>query len=173
MSKFLIIYASTTGNTKMIAEEIYNSIKVPDYEKELVDIRNWNGTHEGETYFIGFWVNRGTCSLEIIDLLSSLHGKNIALFGTCGTGDKCGYFSAIEKSVTAWVADDNNYLGSYFCQGKMPARIRVKYECLSEKVGKEKADLMIANYDEALKHPDKQDLLKANIFADEVIKKAK
>lgn len=38
----------------------------------------------GDIYFIGFWTDRGSASVEVLDYLGSLQGKKIALFGTCG-----------------------------------------------------------------------------------------
>ncbi|MBQ4417470.1 MAG: flavodoxin, partial [Butyrivibrio sp.] len=82
MSKFVVIYASETGNTRTVAQEIFSAIRSED--KEIVDIRSFNGRLDADVYFIGYWVNHLTCSIEIMDLLSSLHGKHVALFATCG-----------------------------------------------------------------------------------------
>ena len=74
--KSLVVYASETGNTERVAKEIYSAIH--SEEKELLQIRNWNGQSDGDIYFIGFWVNHSSCSIEIMDLLLSLHGKTVA-----------------------------------------------------------------------------------------------
>ncbi|MCR4902773.1 MAG: flavodoxin family protein [Butyrivibrio sp.] len=165
----LVVYASETGNTRMIAEEIYRAL--PTNSKKMINIRSWNGSHEAGTYFVGFWTNRGTCSMEIIDLLSSLHGKNVAFFGTCGMGNTPEYYDKIECNASVWLHDDNNFLGSYFCQGKMPMAVRDKYLSLRDRCNPEQISYMIRTFDEALSHPDRQDLLKANIFVDEVYRK--
>ncbi len=169
MLKYLVVYASETGNTKKIADEIFYAL--PSDSKEEINVRSWNGRHDAETYFIGFWVNRGTCSLEIIDLISSLHKKNVAFFGTCGLGNDTEYYKAVENSATVWLADDNNYIGSYFCQGSMPPLIREKYETYRDKLGDSAFNRMMAIIDEGQKHPNKQDLLKANVFTDTAVHK--
>ena len=66
----LVVYSSETGNTKLLAEEIYYYLPDSMGTKDIVNIRSWNGTLFAENYFIGFWINRGSCSLEIIDLIS-------------------------------------------------------------------------------------------------------
>ncbi len=169
MLKYLVVYASETGNTKKIADEIFYAI--PSDSKEEINVRSWNGRHDAETYFIGYWVNRGTCSLEIIDLITSLHGKNVAFFGTCGMGNDHAYYRQMEQIGSVWLADDNRFLGSYFCQGSMPNQIRDRYESFRGKVDDAQIDRMIAVFDEGLKHPDRQDLLKANVFTDTAIRK--
>ena len=172
MKRDLVAYASETGNTLMLAKEIHNAINCPKDEKELVDIRSWNGTLDAELYFIGFWINRGSCSLEIIDLISSLHGKNVAFFGTCGLGDSYEYHKMLEQNARAWLAEDNNFLGSFFCLGKMPVEIRNRYESLRGNCGDVQIDLMLSMLDDAASHPDNQDLLKVRLFTDEMLIKA-
>ncbi|MCR5657199.1 MAG: flavodoxin family protein [Butyrivibrio sp.] len=169
MLKYLVVYASETGNTKKIADEIFYAL--PSDSKEEINVRRWNGRHDAETYFIGFWANRGTCSLEIIDLIMSLHKKNVAFFGTCGLGNDQAYYKAIEQSAMVWLPEDNNFIGSYFCQGSMPPIIRERYEESRERFSQAQYDRMIAIMDEGLKHPDKQDLLRANVFTDTAIHK--
>jgi len=169
MLKYLVAYASETGNTKMIAEEIYNAI--PTDSKKLINVRQWNGDLKAQTYFIGYWVNRNTCSLEVIDFISSLHNKNVAFFGTCGLGNTESYYKKIENIGLTWLSSDNRFLGSYFCQGKMPVEIRQKYESCRGLCDKELLDKMIENYEEAKAHPNRQDLLRANVFTSDIIAK--
>ncbi len=169
MLKYLVVYASETGNTKKIADEIFYAL--PSDSKEEINVRSWIGKHDAETYFIGYWANRGTCSLEVIDLISSLHGKNVAFFGTCGMGNDQDYYRQVEHIGLLWLPEDNNYLGGYFCQGSMPVVIRQRYEELRGKVDDRKIDSMIAVFDEGQSHPNKKDLLKANVFADTAIHK--
>ena len=176
MSKFAVIYASETGNTRRLAEEIHGAIR--SEEKTLIDVRSFDGTLDADVLFVGFWVNHLTCSLEIIDLLSSLHGKHVALFATCGLGDTHDYYKRIEHNVHAFLPEDNNYLGAYFCRGKMPSEIRRRYEeARGTFRGTEKDAVyddvlarMIASFDDALTHPDKQDLAKAGVFVNNIFK---
>lgn len=167
MLDYLVVYASESGNTEQIANEIYSVL--PSSSKKIMNVRDWNGRYEADTYFIGFWANRGTCSLEIIDLISSLKYKNAAFFGTCGMGNTDDYYKGIENSALAWLADSNYYLGGYFCQGKMPSVIRDKYEACRGKCEPYLLDAMIKIYEEGQKHPDKQDLLKANVFVHDAL----
>ncbi|MBR0164264.1 MAG: flavodoxin [Lachnospiraceae bacterium] len=169
MGRFVVIYASETGNTKTVAEEIFDAIRSD--AKEIVDVRRFDGRLDADVWFVGYWVNHSTCSIEIMDLLTSLHGKHVALFATCGLDDSAHYYSRLEKNVLAFLPADNNYLGAYFCRGKMPEEIRTRYEEARGVCEKEVIDRMVASYDEALTHPDRQDLLHANLFVDEVFKK--
>ena len=169
MAKFNVIYASESGNTKQIAQEIFDAIRFDD--KELIDIRSYKGQTDGDVFFVGYWVNHSTCSIEILDLLSSLHGKHIAVFATCGLGDTEDYYKKLEKNVAAFIPEDNNYLGAFYCLGRMPREIRRRYEEARGEYADDVLDKLLGSFDEALMHPDKQDLLKAHLFADEVFRK--
>ena len=176
MSKFVVIYASETGNTRTVAEEVFSAIRSDD--KALIDIRSFDGRLDADVYFIGYWVNHLTCSIEIMDLLSSLHGKHVALFATCGLGDSSDYYRQLENNVTVFLPADNNYLGAFYCRGKMPSEIRRRYEeargtfrgTEKDAVYDDVLTRMIDSFDEAFVHPDKQDLLKANLFVDDVFR---
>ncbi|WP_029232491.1 flavodoxin family protein BilS [Butyrivibrio sp. VCB2006] len=172
MLKYLVIYASETGNTKKVAEEIYKALPSKKDDKAIVDVRTWNGSLDAENYFIGFWANRGSCSLEIIDILSSLHNRNVAVFGTCGMGNTDSYYSGLAQNATAWLSESNNFLGSYFCQGRMQESIRDKYESYRGKCDDAKIDAMLKIYDSALSHPNREDFQKARYFVDRCVKKA-
>ncbi|WP_044915291.1 flavodoxin family protein BilS [Butyrivibrio sp. WCE2006] len=169
MLKYLVVYASETGNTKKIADEIFYAI--PSDSKEEINVRRWNGRHDAETYFIGYWANRGTCSLEVIDLIMSLHGKNVAFFGTCGMGNDAAYYRQVENIGKVWLPDDNKYLGGYFCQGSMPIAIRERYQEMRGRINDDKIERMVAMFDEGISHPDRQDLLRAHVFADTTVRK--
>ena len=53
--------------------------------------------------------------MRVVDLLSELEGKNVALFGTCGMGTNEEYYKSIEQKVKVWLPEDCRYLGAYMC----------------------------------------------------------
>lgn len=170
MLDYLVLYQSESGNTKKIAATIFSHL--PGNSKDLIDISTEKTIPEANLYFIGFCVHRGTCSMAVSDFLSSLGGKQIALFGTCGMGNSPDYYKTIEKNVSAWIENDNRYLGAFICQGKMPQKVRQKYESMRTAENAAQIDLMIQNFDEALTHPDTLDEEHAKVFADKILKQA-
>lgn len=157
-----IIYTSRTGNTEKLAEAVFAA--VPVKEKNVKRIEERTERDDGELYLIGFWTDRGTASAEILDLLSGLHGKKVALFGTCGMGNDPDYYKRILNSIAAFIPDDCEYLGGFLCQGKMPIQVRQRYESMREVSDDGRIDRMIRNFDEALLHPDRDDLRAAAEF---------
>ena len=169
MLDYMVLYQSETGNTKKLATSIFAAL--PGMAKDLRSIDELSSPPEASTYFIGFCVHRGTCSLEIGNLLSTISGRNVALFGTCGAGNTDNYYKNIENSARIWLEDDNAYLGGFFCQGKMPLQIRQKYESMKNDQNAGQMDMYIHNFDEAITHPDSLDVEHAKVFVEKVLKK--
>ena len=162
---------SRTGNTEKIAQAIFSAI--PGKNKDIARFAGQTDYDMGDIYFIGFWTDRGSASVEVLDYLGSLQGKKIALFGTCGMGESIEYYRKIEERIKVFIEDGNQYLGCFLCQGKMPMQVRKRYEVMEENPEqREKAQMLIRNFDKALLHPDEEDVQNAVAFAREAWEKA-
>lgn len=164
-----VLYVSGTGNTAAVAKAIFQAL--PSASKDIQELEHAMGESSADCFFIGFWANCGSANVEVLDFLSELHGKKIALFGTCGMGNSPEYYAQIEHRVLAFLPEDNTFYGSFFCQGKMPIRVRDKYE---QMLGGERQALvrqLIQNFDEALFHPSQEDFRKAAAFAKDTYEK--
>lgn len=152
-----IVYSSRTGNTKILAEHL--AAQLPNSRLFSAD---GDFPPEGETFFVGFWTDKGTCDSQAAEALSRLHGKNILLFGTAGFGQSQSYFDQVLNRAAAAVPADSRLLSGFMCQGKMPPSVRQRYESqLSGASSKEEASRlasMIENFDSAASHPDPSDL---------------
>lgn len=155
---YSVVVSSRTGNTKMLADTIldffsshhciYSGAPAPK-------------AADADVIFIGFWTDKGCCDESVGSFLKSLSHKKIFLFGTSGFGQSPSYFSQILEHVKALIPDSCTVIGTYMCQGKMPCAVRKRYEMILEKnPGDKKAEAMVANFDTALSHPDKNDLEK-------------
>ena len=94
--------------------------------------------------------------------------KKIALFGTCGMGNDLEYYKKIEENIRVFIEDDNEYLGAYICQGKMPISVREKYLSMKTPENTKMINAMLRNFDMAMLHPDTQDLEGAKAFVQKV-----
>lgn len=169
--KTQVLYKSRTGNTEMLAKTIFEAI--PGNSKDIALLDGQTNYDMADLYFIGFWTDRGTASVEVLDYLGSLEGKKIALFGTCGMGNSTEYYKKLEDNIKVFIEDDNEYLGAYICQGKMPISVRQKYMGMKNEKNARQVNAMIQNFDMAMLHPDKEDLQNARVFVKEVFEKIK
>ena len=162
----MVVYSSQTGNTRKIANAIFAAI--PGDSKDIQNVTEYRGK-DADLFFVGFWTDRGDCDAEIAGLLSGLHGKRVALFGTCGMGADEVYYDRIAERVKKWLPADNAGLGCFFCQGKMPMQVRNRYESMLDGSDRDiHLRLMIRNFDEAMLHPDREDERAAARFAREI-----
>lgn len=165
--KYSIIYSSKTGNTKMLAESI----------REEVDAKNCNyfgapseeGT-QADLIFVGFWTDKGTCDEKTKEFLHSLKDKHIFLFGTAGFGSDPSYYDRLLHNVSQNINDSNTIVGTYMCQGKMPAAVLTRYEKMLQACpGDEKLLAFMHNYETALAHPNEEDCTQLKILVHSII----
>ena len=159
--KYLVIYSSRTGNTEKIAMEIFEAL--PGKSKDIQRVEEQKG--EADTYFVGFWNDKGICGGEIMEFLEGLHGKQVALFGTCGMGEDPEYCRQVSKRVEALIPEDNRYLGSFLCSGRMVPQVLERYRIMQMRQDSPQIRQMIQSYEEAMLHPDEKDLENARTFA--------
>ena len=154
--KYSIVYSSKSGNTELLARTIKETLDPQDCiyfgpvsEKAL----------EADKLYIGFWTDKGQCDDTVALLLKNIKKQEVFLFGTCGFGGGQDYFDQILNKTMKYLNSDVNVIGTYMCQGKMPMTIRDKYVSMKKISGmEEKMESMIANFDQALSHPDQEDL---------------
>lgn len=149
---YSIVYSSRTGNTALLAQTIRDTLPASDCvyfgapdAKALA----------ADTIYAGFWTDKGTCDEQIAQFLQSLNGQKVFLFGTAGFGGAPAYFEQILNRVRENLPETTELIGSYMCQGKMPAAVRARYEAMEDNP---RRAAMIENFDRALSHPDAQDL---------------
>lgn len=149
---YSIVYSSRTGNTALLAQTIRDTLPASDCvyfgapdAKALA----------ADTIYAGFWTDKGTCDEQVAQFLQSLNGQKVFLFGTAGFGGAPAYFEQILNRVRENLPETTELIGSYMCQGKMPAAVRARYEAMEDNP---RRAAMIENFDRALSHPDMQDL---------------
>ena len=163
--KYLVIYSSRTGNTEKIAMEIFETL--PGKSKDIQRVEELRG--EADTYFVGFWNDKGICGGDIMDFLGGLLGKQVALFGTCGMGEDRSYCRQVARRVAALIPEDNRYLGSFLCSGRMSPQVLERYRIMQRNQDSPHVRQMIQIYEEAMLHPDERDLKNARTFAREIV----
>ncbi len=163
--EYLVVYSSRTGNTEKLAMEIFEAL--PGKSKDVQKVEEHRG--EADTYFVGFWNYKGICSEDILNFLEGLHGKNIALFGTCGMGQDRKYCRQVARRMEALIPEDNRYLGAFLCSGKVSPHVLEKYRSMEGAMGRFWLREMTQAYQEAMLHPDERDLKNARLFVQEIV----
>ena len=150
MMKVAILFDSKTGNTRQVAEAIQNACA----GEKVVAFGLPQELPEADLYFMGSWTDKGNCSEPVAKLCGGLSGRKAALFGTAGFGGSPAYFQQLGQRFQGAFPPDCIMLGVFFCQGRMPASVRARYEAmLQERPGDEKLEASLKNFDAALPPP--------------------
>ena len=146
---YAIVFSSKTGNTQLLADTLHNFL--PQEDCYYFGIPN-PAAMEADTIYVGFWTDKGKADSATSDFLKQLHGKQIFLFGTAGFGGSEEYFNKILKAVQRSLDKSNTVFG-------MPMSVRQRYEEMKQQpIHLPNLDAMIENFDQALSHPDEEDL---------------
>lgn len=121
-SKWLIVYSSVTGNTKQIAEAMYNAFVEGEADifsiKDVKDISVEELT-KYDNIAVGYWLTRGGPDNKVQEFLAKLRNKTVVLFQTQGA------MLGSEHSVTAfaraavYLDSSCKVLGTFASQGKI------------------------------------------------------
>ena len=152
--KYSIVYSSRTGNTKFLAEHLKSIL--PDASVIYFGEPSPEAA-EADLIFLGFWTDKGCCDETISSFLAPLKSKKLFLFGTAGFGQNDAYFEQILSRVKEKIPESCQVTGTFMCQGKMPDSVRKRYESMMPQ-NPQKAKQLITNFDQALLHPNKDDL---------------
>lgn len=155
---YSIIFSSATGNTKLLAETIHNTLP----QEGCAYFGPWNREiPTSPTVYVGFWTDKGNADQNTLALLGQLRNKKVFLFGTAGFGQSPAYFEKVLGAVRSALDDSNQILGTFMCQGKMPQAVKDRYlRMKAQPEHPQNLDALIANFDHALSHPDNEDLEK-------------
>ncbi len=163
--KALVTYYSDTGNTKKLAEAIYDGIK--EAKKDLITLADVNTVDEYDVVFCGFPVQAHTVPGKVGNFIKGLpEGTNIAFFATHGSlrGGELAIAAFYEATR---LASRLNILGTFGCRGKVKDSI---IEALMKKVEHKP---WAQEAQSAAGHPDQGDLEDAKDFADAMITKVR
>ncbi len=156
MAKTLVTYFSRTGNTKRIAEAIFEA--VPG-EKVLLPMKEAGDLAPYRLIFIGFPVQSHSVPPPAEDFLRRVPaGKKIAFFSTHGSVTGSNLAREAVEYATALTAGAK-LVGTFACRGKVSLQA---LEVLSRSPEHEAWADMAAS---AATHPDEHDLAEAKVFA--------
>lgn len=149
---YAIVYSSKTGNTRLLAETIRDTLPAADC---LYFGAPDDAALRADRIYVGFWTDKGTCDADTAAFLARVTTQEVFLFGTAGFGGAPEYFDKILSAARQNLPEGAAVCGSYMCQGKMPMAVRARYEQMEDSPRRQ---MMLDNFDAALFHPDEADL---------------
>lgn len=165
--KGIIIYSSKTGNTKRMAEKIYEALK-DKYQMEIKDIKDPPDLEGYDFVLLGGWVDRGTLEGKAHKYISQIQNKNLGIFATLGAMPD----SEHGKKVIGNLKDllkDRESLGQYICPGQVDPKMIEKLKGIKGVVVPKKIkEKMITTSLKSRKATEEELLKAANYFAENI-----
>jgi len=114
--RVLVVYKTITGNTKKVAQKIYETLECEKELKNIYDVEKLEGY---DLYFLGFpMLDLGPDKQTINFLKEKAKGKSVALFVTHGSPIGFHHLDDwLQKFKNA--AAQTKLLGMFDCQGKI------------------------------------------------------
>lgn len=165
--KVLVAYMSLTGNTRMVAQAMFDAITVAKEIKELGEINTIEGY---DLVFVGFPMHGVGQPADEAGAFIERHcqGRDIALFVTHASGVG---FPLLDE----WLANCRaaaagaNLLGMFDCQGRISDEQLDLLRSDPSPEAKDIASRVVGSFG----HPDEQELEAARAFATEMVDKAR
>lgn len=128
--KSIVCYSSKTGNTKKIAEKIY---EINPFEKEIIEISRQANNIIVENYellIIGYWVENNNADRNTRKFLKNITNKTILLFGTMGTDISHPFALKTVENIENYIDSSNILAGHFVCRGEISESVFSLFENL-------------------------------------------
>ena len=161
-NKWLIVYSSSTGNTRKIAEAIQSGFGVQN--ADLYSVKDDFSLEDYDNIAVGYWLTRGAPDVSVQALLAKLHNKTVILFQTQGTQ------LGSEHSVTAFaraaqhLAADCTVLGTFASQGAINPALIARRQGGDGSNPHSATERNKARWAAAADHPNQEDFERARDF---------
>ncbi len=161
--KILVTYYSKTGNTKAVADAIYEALGKKD--KDIKPIEEARNIEDYSLIFCGFPIYAHSVPVPAQNFIKSIpSGTNLALFSTHGALRE-GKMSKEALEHAIGLAKDAKVIGTFNCRGKVPQDV------LDSLMDKPEHRAWAQMTQSAKSHPDESDIGDAKTFALDILKK--
>ena len=153
--KGLILYSSKTGNTKIMAEQIYKKLK-EKFQIYLCDISSIDNSgavpcnlgtdplgvpldmeksskekiENFDFVLLGAWIDRGTLNKNAMKVFKRIKNKKIGLFATLGAMPNSDHGKKVKCTLEKLLKNKES-LGTYLCPGQVDPKMIKKLEGLT------------------------------------------
>jgi flavodoxin len=146
--KSLIVYSSQSGNTKKLAQAVYESLTGP---KDIYPVAAAPDPADYDFVALGFWLQAGKPDPKSAEYLGRIGKKSLFLFASHGAAAGSDHARNAMNAAKS-LASEANIVGTYSCQGKVNPKVLEKAQTRPE------PPVWIADAPNAVSHPDEADI---------------
>ena len=151
--RYLVVYSSVTGNTRRVAEAVFEMLPEP---KGIYPVEKAPEPDGYDFIALGFWLDRGTADEKIRRYIKKIKNKNVGLFGTSGVYPDSDHARGAVKNIEKLLGE-NHILGSVMCQGRIDDAFAEKLDDIAPE-SRDVSPAYRSRSEEAKSHPDPVDL---------------
>ena len=155
--KTLLVYSSLTGNTKKVAESIF---EILPKGAEKYAIENAPDPQNYDLILVGYWVDKGTADKRSLQYIESIKGKKIIAFGTLGAYSDSEHAQNCLSRIRE-LFNENEFIGDFLCQGAVDPNLTIKFLHFPKDHPHALNEQRLRRHLESQKHPNKNDLANA------------
>ena len=158
----LVVFSTSTGNTKKIADAIFSALK--DKDKKITDVNEINtiNINEFERIIIGGWIDKGKIDEKAKEFVTNLKNKKLGLFLTMGGNPETDRAKKCVQKVRELLKKNGNIVEKTFvCQGAIDPNLINKFREMTKQGIAEPFAVTPereVRWAEAAKHPDEKDI---------------
>ena len=146
--KSLIVYSSQSGNTKKLAQAVYETLTGP---KAMYAVAEAPAPADYDLVALGFWLQAGKPDPKSAEYLGRIGKKSLFLFATHGAAAGSDHaLNAMDAARS--LAPEADIVGTYSCQGQVNPKV------LEKAKSKPEPPVWIDDTDDAVGHPDEADI---------------
>ncbi len=146
--KSLVVYSSQSGNTKKLAEAVFEAL--PE-GKKITPVEEAPDPKGYDFVAVGFWLKAGNPDPKSTEYLKKVRGTKLFLFATHGAATGSDHAKKAMETAKS-LAEGANIVGSFDCQGEVNAGLLEKVKA------RPNPPEWIADADAAIGHPDESDV---------------
>lgn len=146
--KSLVVYSSQSGNTKKLAEGVFEAL--PE-GKEITPVDGAPDPKGYDFVAVGFWLKGGDPDPKSLEYLKKIEKIKLFLFATHGAAAGSDHAKKAMETAKS-LAEGANIVGSFDCQGEVNAGLLEKVKA------RPNPPEWIGDADTAIGHPDENDV---------------
>lgn len=152
--KILLTYSSKTGNTKKVADAIYEVMPKETVYKSIDEDIDPN---EFDIVLLGFWVDKGLPDEKSLDFIKKLKGKKVGIFATLGAYPDSDHAKSSLEKTWELLEPENKVIGDFICQGAVDPKLIKMFEDFPKGHPHYLDEARKKRHADAKKHPNEED----------------
>ena len=171
IKNIMLSISSCTGNTQKLAEAIQRRLEQSSCQLSVQrSSKSCILSNDYDLIILCFWCRRSTLDFNSKQIIDMCKNRKILVFGTMGSYPNSDYGERVKGNVFDYISENNQCLGIFLSQGKIPPERTEKRRKLPPEHPHYLDEAGVKRHLDSQSHPDVIDLQNAVNFLECVLK---